>query len=307
MSFLSKTFVVVSPVLVVLLLLVTAPAVMMMSPAHPFFVSSNNAYAQPNPGEEPTFFIYINPSQTDGGPAQYSAKNVAVPTDTTVVWVNNDPRVQHSITSGTPGNNSGDFDSGPIPYNGKFQQTFNSANGLVGAFPYYDTLHPETTGMITANDTVVEGQHFQFRSGTGSTLDLSQNNRTLVAFTPKDMPVNQPEPMYYNFSIIRDSTNETLFLNTFDVENNDFEIELLNAPNISNFLTAGPSEMIGKGNTTSVWFGPDVSIDYTGAYHLAGDFFTQPGNYTLAVNMIKIGSNPPPQPMKDNFTMTVVE
>ncbi|HEY1247951.1 MAG TPA: hypothetical protein VGE97_03085, partial [Nitrososphaera sp.] len=97
------------------------------------------------------------------------------------------------------------------------------------------------------------------------------------------------------------------FLNTFDVENNDFEIELLNAPNISNFLAAGPSEMIQKGNTTSVWFGPDVSIDYTGAYHLAGDFFTQPGNYTLAVDMIKIGSNPPPQPMKDNFTLSVVE
>jgi plastocyanin len=288
-------------------LLVTTPAIMLMSPANTFFVSSNNAYAQPNPGEEPTFFIYINPSQDDGGPAQYSAKNVAIPTDTTVVWVNNDPRVQHSITSGTPENKTAAFDSGPIPFGGKYQLTFNTANGLVGAFPYYDSLHPETTGMITANDTVIEGQHFQFRSGTGPTLDLSENNRTLVAFTPKDMSVLQPEPMYYNLSIIRDSTNETLFLNTFDVESNDFEIELLSAPNISNFITAGPSEMIQTGNHTSVWFGPDVSVDYTGAYHLAGDFFTQPGNYTLAVDMVKIGSNPPPQPLKDNFTLSVVE
>lgn len=307
MSFLPKALVAVSPVLV-LLLLVTTPSLMMtLSPTNPLLVGSNNAYAQPNPGEQPTFFIYINPGETDGAPAQYSAKNVAVPTDTTVVWVNNDQGVRHTVTSGTPGNNTGLFDSGAIPYNGKYQLTFNTANGLVGEFPYYDTMSPETTGMISANDTVIEGQHFQFRSGTGPTLDLSENNRTLVAFTPRDMSVLQQEPMYYNLSIINDSTNETLFENQFDVESNDFEIELLQTPNISNFITAGPSEMITKGNHTSVWFGPDVSIDYTGAYHLAGDFFTQPGNYTLAVEMVKIGANPPPQPMRDNFTMSVVE
>lgn len=307
MFFLSKVLLAASPVLVSLLLVTTAPLAMIFSSTNPIFVGSNNAYAQSNPGEQPTFFIYINPGETDDAPAQYSAKNVAVPIDTTVKWINNDQREQHTITSGTPGNSSGFFDSGPIPYNGEYQLTFNTANGLIGEFPYYDTLSPGTTGKISANDTVVEGQSFQFRSGTGPTLDLSENNRTLVAFTPKGMSVLQPQTMYYNLSITRDSNNETLFSNEFEAANNDFEIELLQAPNISEFITAGPNEMITTGNNTSIWFGPDVTSDYTGAYHLASDFFSQPGNYTLGVEMVRIGADPPPQQMRDNFTMNVVE
>jgi plastocyanin len=306
MLFLSKTLLAASPVLVLVLLVTTPPLAMIMSSTNPIFVGSNNAYAQSNPGDQPTFFIYINPGETDDAEAQYSAKNVAVPLDTTVKWVNNDQGKQHTITSGMPGNNSGFFDSGPIRFNDEYQLTFNTANGLVGEFPYYDTLNPEVTGKISANDTVIEGQSFQFKSGTGPTLDLSENNRTLVAFTPKGMSVIQPQTMYYNLSIMRDSDNQTLFSNQFEVANNDFEIELLQAPNISNFITAGPNEMITTGNNTSIWFGPDVSSDYTGAYHLAGDFFSQPGNYTLGVEMVKIGADPPPQPMKDDFSMSVV-
>jgi hypothetical protein len=61
-----------------------------------------------------------------------------------------------------------------------------------------------------------------------------------------------------------------------------------------------------KDNSIPLRFGPDVDVDHTGAYHAAGDFFSEPGNYTLGVEMTRIGSNPPPQPLIDDFSMSVV-
>ena len=300
MLFVSKAFLAISPVVAMVLLIATSPLMMtMMSSTNPVFVNSNNAYAQANPGNLPSYFIEIN----SGGfnpesPSEYNIRNAAVPIDTTVEWINHDQSAQHTVTSGTPGNSTGFFDSGALPFNGNFQLSFNSATGLIGNFPYYCTLHPWITAKISANDTVERGQSFEFRSGTGPTLDLAKNNRTLLAFTPIGMSVNQGGVMFYNFSIIRDSDNKTMFSNLFDVESNDFEIELIQFPNISQFFPTAQNN--------STWFGPDVSIDYTGAYHAAGDFFSQPGNYTLAVELTKIGSNPPPQQMKDEFSLSVV-
>lgn len=300
MLFLSKAFLAISPLVVMVFLIATSPLMMtMMSPTNPVFVNGNNAYAQANPGNQPSYFIEINSGgYNPENPSEYSIRNAAVPIDTTVEWDNNDESVQHTVTSGTPGNSTGYFDSGSIPFNGNFLVDFNSATGLIGNFPYYCTLHPWITAKISSNDTIVQGESFQFRSGTGPTLDLAKNNRTLLAFTPIDMTVNQPDVMFYNFSIIRDSDNNTMFSNLFDVESNDFEIELIQFPNISQYYPTAQNN--------SVWFGPDVSVQYTGAYHAAGDFFSQPGNYTLAVELTKIGANPPPQQMKDDFSFRVV-
>ena len=301
MLFLSKAILAISTSVALVLLTVTSPLMMpMMSSTNLGFVNGNNAYAQANQGNEPTYFIEINSGgYNPENPSEYSIRNAAVPIDTTVEWDQNDQSVMHTVTSGTPGNSTGLFDSGPIPFNGKFQLSFNSASGLIGDFPYYCTLHPWITGKISSNDTIGQGQSFQFRSGTGPTLDLAKNNRTLLAFTPIDFSVNQPNVMFYNFSIVRDSDNKTMFSNLFDVENNDFEVELIQFPNISQYFPTAQNN--------SFWFGPDVGIPYTGSYHAAGDFFSEPGNYTLAVELTKIGANPPPQPMKDDFTLSVVK
>lgn len=300
MLLLSKAFLAISPVVVMVLLIATSPLMMtMMSSTNPVFVNSNNAYAQANPGNEPSYFIGINSGGYDpNNPSEYSIPNAAVPIDTTVEWINHDQSAQHTVTSGTAGNSTGFFDSGAIPLNGKFDLSFNSATGLIGDFPYYCTIHPWITGKISANDTIEQGQSFEFRSGTGPTLDLAKNNRTLLAFTPIGVPTNQGGVMFYNFSILRDSDNQTVFSNLFDVENNDFEVELIQFPNISQYFPTAQNN--------SIWFGPDVNIPYTGAYHAAGDLFSQPGNYTLSVELTKIGANPPPQQMKDDFSFSVV-
>lgn len=284
--------------LIVLLGVVAAPLLLIIMSTNAVFVNGNNNYAYAQAGQEtrPNYFIRINEGSDFEGSQHYSIGNAAVPAGTTVVWVNNDQGVRHTVTSGTPGSNTGFFDSGEMPFNAQFPLTF-TAGGLIGEFTYYCTLHPYMVATISSNDAVESGQSFEFRSGTGPTLDVAKNNRTLLAFNPIGMSVDQPDVMHYNFSITRNSDNQTLYAEEFDVEDSAFLIEL---------IQVSQSEAQAAGVSIPLRFGPDVDVDYTGAYHAAGDFFSQPGDYTLGVELMTIGSNPPPQPMRDEFTMSVV-
>ena len=298
--FFSKYLPIGSHVGVVLLLVaVAAPLLLIIMSTNAAFVNGNNNYAYAQAGQEtrPNYFIRINEGSDFQGSQHYSIGNAAVPAGTTVVWVNNDQGVSHTVTSGTPGNNTNLFDSGEMPFNAQFPLTFTSAGGLIGEFTYYCTLHPYMVATISSNDAVESGQSFEFRSGTGPTLDVAKNNRTLLAFNPIGMSVDQPDVMHYNFSITRNSDNQTLYAEEFDVEDSAFLIEL---------IQVSQSEAQAAGVSIPLRFGPDVDVDYTGAYHAAGDFFSQPGDYTLGVELMTIGSSPPPQPMRDEFTMSVV-
>ena len=297
--FFSKFLRIGSPVGVILLLAaVIAPLLLSGMSTNSLFLNGNiNAYAQAGQEARPIYFIRINPGSSFEGTDHYNIGNAAVPAGTTVVWVNNDEGVRHTVTSGTPGSNTGLFDSGEMPFNAQFPLTFTSAGGLIGEFNYYCTIHPFMVATISSNDTVERGQSFEFRSGTGPTLDVAKNNRTLLAFNPIGMSIDQPDVMHYNFSITRNSDNQTVYAEEFDVEDNAFWIEL---------IQVSQSEAETAGVSIPLRFGPDVNIPYTGAWHTAGDFFSQPGDYTLGVELMTIGSNPPPQPMRDEFTMTVV-
>jgi plastocyanin len=283
---------------ILLLVAVTAPLLLTSMSTNSAFVNGNtNAYAQQaGPEARPIYFIRINEGSDFEGSQHYSIGNAAVPAGTTVVWVNNDQGVRHTVTSGTPGNNTGLFDSGEMPFNAQYQLDFR-AGGLIGEFTYYCTLHPHMVATISSNDAVESGQSFEFRSGTGPTLDVAKNNRTLLAFNPIGMSVDQPDVMHYNFSITRNSDNQTLYAEEFDVDDSAFLIEL---------IQVSQSEAQAAGVSIPLRFGPDVDVDYTGTWHAAGDFFSQPGDYTLRVDLMTIGSNPPPQPMSDEFTMSVV-
>jgi plastocyanin len=258
---------------------------------------NTNAYAQEGQEARPIYFIRMNPGGTFEGSQHYSIGNAAVPADTTVVWINNDQGVRHTVTSGTPPGTTGFFDSGEMQFNAQFPLTFTSASGLIGEFPYYCTLHPFMVATISSNETVETGQSFEFRSGTGPTLDVAKNNRTLLAFNPIGMSIDQPDVMHYNFSITRNSDNQTLYAEEFDVEDSAFWIEL---------IQVNQSEAQAAGVNIPLRFGPDVDNPYTGAWHAAGDFFSQPGDYTLGVELMTIGANPPPQQMRDEFTMSIV-
>lgn len=74
----------------------------------------------------------------------YIPQSLTVNKGATVTWINKDP-FDHTVTSGTPGNPSGLFDSGDIAPNGTFSYTFDST----GTYLYYCKIHlDKMTGTI---------------------------------------------------------------------------------------------------------------------------------------------------------------
>ncbi|MGE5343912.1 MAG: cupredoxin domain-containing protein [Candidatus Omnitrophota bacterium] len=71
---------------------------------------------------------------------------IEVPVGTIVTWHNESSR-RHTVTSGTPYNPSGLFDSDDILPNGTFTYKFNNR----GTFNYYCKRHPAMTAKIYVN------------------------------------------------------------------------------------------------------------------------------------------------------------
>ena len=84
-----------------LLAAVTASLLLTGMLTNSLFVNGNtNAYAQAGQEARPIYFIRIKPEGSFEGSQHYSIGNAPVPAETTVVWVNNDQGVRHTVTSG---------------------------------------------------------------------------------------------------------------------------------------------------------------------------------------------------------------
>jgi plastocyanin len=79
---------------------------------------------------------------------QYQPKNIEVKAGTAVTWVNADD-IEHSVTAGAPGKESGAFDSGFFKKGQSFTFTFTFAEP--GTFSYFCKRH----GSMKATVTVV--------------------------------------------------------------------------------------------------------------------------------------------------------
>jgi plastocyanin len=250
------------------------------------------ASAQQDGGDhKPTYWIYVNPGMSAEPLQHYSPNYIAVPAGMTVEWINNDVGVQHTVTSGNPGDldTGSKFNSGPMFFGANYQLTFGNESGLVGDLPYYCVVHPWATGLISVNNEVVQGDSFELASGTGTTIDLSKDNRTIFVFRPINLPTQDtgefPEnPLFYEVALIRNSDNETVFTDTFQPQGKNLQIEAVQSD-----------------TATST---PVVTSD-SGGVHVAGSNILSPGSYTLAVEITHIGASPPPEPMKDEFELQV--
>ena len=69
----------------------------------------------------------------------FNPSSITVDAGTTITWTNKD-NMTHTVTSGTPGNPNGMFNSGNMGMNGTFSFTFNSA----GTYSYYCMPHQAT-------------------------------------------------------------------------------------------------------------------------------------------------------------------
>ncbi len=100
--------------------------------------SSSNPTAPSNPTSP-------GPNQVWMQNSQFVPASLTVSTGTKVTWTNKDSYA-HTVTSGTPGNPTGLFDSGNISSDGIFSYTFDST----GTYKYYCRIHPDIMqGTIT--------------------------------------------------------------------------------------------------------------------------------------------------------------
>lgn len=233
-----------------------------------------------------TYAVSIIPgaAQRDS-PYHYYPPAISIPTGTTLAWFNNDMGQPHTVTSGSPdASDTGSvFNSGIMPAtaNSFFQYTFNKA----GDFLYHCEIHPWRVAAVSVSDAIERGNNFELSSGTGRTLNLTQDIRTLLDFRPITVPLDRTTPLTYNITVLKNNT-DTVFSKTFTTPGESL-----------------PLELIAGSNETRA-YGPDFSS--TGAYHLEGAFLKGNGEYKIRVEITAINTKPPENPVVDEFSLRTV-
>ena len=242
-----------------------------------------------------TYAVSIIPGAAQRESAyHYYPPAIAVPTDTTVAWLNNDFGQPHTVTSGSP--NSSDigtvFNSGIMPAtaNSFFQYTFDES----GEIAYYCIIHPWRTAVVSVSDAIERGSNFELSSGTGPTWDFNKDFRTLLSIEPLTVPLDRTTPLTYNITISRNGNStggdmavNNVFSDTYITSGEALALELVR----------------GSGNET-ISYGPDFSS--TGAYHIEGPFFSGNSNYTIRAQITSINAQPPQNQIVDEFSLKTV-
>ena len=242
-----------------------------------------------------TYAVSIIPGAAQRESAyHYYPPAIAVPTDTTVAWFNNDFGQPHTVTSGSP--NASDigtvFNSGIMPAtaNSFFQYTFDES----GEIAYYCIIHPWRTAVVSVSDATERGSNFELSSGTGPTWDFNKDFRTLLSIEPLTVPLDRTTPLTYNITISRNGNStggdmavNNVFSDTYITSGEALALELVR----------------GSGNET-ISYGPDFSS--TGAYHIEGPFFSGNSNYTIRAQITSINAQPPQNQIVDEFSLKTV-
>ena len=197
----------------------------------------------------------------------YYPPRIAVPTDTTVAWLNQDVGQPHTVTSGQPGaaDSGSVFNSGIMPAFPvrSFEFTFTQP----GDFYYYCIIHPWRVASVSVNDAQFTGESFDIGLGSGATWDLSTNPRVLLDITPKLAVLDGVTPISYIFT----TGGESL------------KLELVS----------------GEGNETRS-YGPDFTT--TGAYHIQSDF-KKGSSYSINVAVVAYDDRPLEKPVTATFNL----
>jgi plastocyanin len=208
---------------------------------------------------------------------------IAVPTDTTVAWFNNDFGQPHTVTSGEPkaADEGSVFNSGIMPAtaNSFFQFTFTKP----GEFLYHCNIHPWRVASVSASSAFFTGNGFKIGIGSGATWNITNHPRVLLDIEPQTIPLDKTTPITYNMTISEGQNNNTLFSRLFTTAGDSLPLELISSQD---------------NQTTS--YGPDFSS--TGAYHIQS-VFKKGSSYPINVEVVSIDNKPLENPMKVLFEL----
>ena len=87
----------------------------------------------------------------------------------------------------------------PATANSFFQYAFNKR----GDFVYHCEIHPWRVGIVSVNSAIEKDNNFEVSSGVGPLFNLTKDFRVLLDFKPITIPLDQPNPIAYNVTILR--------------------------------------------------------------------------------------------------------
>ena len=216
-------------------------------------------------------------------PFHYYPPKIAIPTDTTVAWLNLDVGQPHTVTSGQPGaaDEGSVFNSGVMPAFPvrSFEFTFSQPGEVL----YHCIIHPWRVASVSVSDASFTGSSFEIGLGSGATWNISSTPRVLMDISPKTIPLDKVTPITYNVTINDGGNNQTLFSELFTTGGESLPLELVS----------------GMGNETSS-YGPDFST--TGAYHVQSDF-KKGTSYPISVQIVSVDGKPVENLIKASFTL----
>jgi len=128
----------------------------------------------------------------------------------TVEWGNAD-QVTHSVTSGTPGNPDGKFDSGTIGLGQSFRYTLTAAD--IGVIHFYDKTYPWMTGTLNVQATQTG---YKIINNVGADAGDGKTTFNVQYSSPKDIvsAVITPKDKSVTFTLVgKVNSNSTLVLN----------------------------------------------------------------------------------------------
>jgi plastocyanin len=128
----------------------------------------------------------------------------------TVQWGNGDT-VTHSVTSGTPGNPDGKFDSGPIALGQFFSYKLTTDD--IGIISFYDKTYPWMTGLLNVQASPTG---YKVINNVGSDAGDGKTTFSVQYSSPKDVisSVVNPKDKSVTFTLVgKVNTTSNLILN----------------------------------------------------------------------------------------------
>jgi plastocyanin len=238
--------------------------------------------------KEPSYAITIPFSST--GKSTFDPIDVSIPSGMTVIWFNDD-HVYHTVT--TVSNNTYKppvtFDSSFIPSNGgSYIHSFTKP----GIYEYYDRLNPSVHAQISVGSAFETGKNMNMSVGGKIPLNVSQSQRTVLSFIPKNIAIPPANAITYEVTILN-LAGRPVFSHRYDDTDGILDLEVIptHRYNSSQFITWGPD------------FRSQEAVQSTGTFHIQGPLLVQNSPYTVRVAIVSKDNSVLSNPVADTFTL----
>jgi plastocyanin len=238
--------------------------------------------------KEPSYAITIPFSST--GKSSFNPIDVSIPIGMTVIWFNDD-HVYHTVTTVSNSTYSSPvkFDSNFIPSNGgSYIHSFTKP----GIYEYYDKLNPSVHARISVGSAFETGKNMNMMIGGEIPLNVSQSQRTVLSFIPKNTAIPPANALTYEVTILN-LAGRPVFSHRYDDTDGILDLEIIptHRYNSSQFITWGPD------------FRSQEAVQSTGTFHIQGPLLVENSPYTIRVAIVAKDNSVLSTPASDIFTL----